>query len=70
VRPLTSREIAQLLSAQLGGMAGFCDPDEIAAALDHFTEFRLTYMRLWRAAAVGDLQALTSQIERLKGLPL
>lgn len=69
IRPLTSREISHILSSVLGGFAGFCEPKDIAAALDHFQEFRVTYMGLWRSAYTGDLQGMNAQIERLKGTP-
>ena len=67
-RSLSSREIAWVISGQLGALAAFCDPDEIAAALDHFQEFRVTYMSLWRSAHSGDFPGMAAQIERLKGV--
>ncbi len=42
-RPLTSREIAKMVSSLLGGLAEYCEVDEIMDALDHFTENRKVY---------------------------
>lgn len=47
-RPLTSREIAKLISAQLGALAEWCEPKEIEAAMGHFHEHAETYAKAWR----------------------
>jgi len=44
-RPLTSREIAKILSSVLGGLAEWCEPLEIMRALRHFDEHEETYIR-------------------------
>lgn len=48
-RPLTSREIARILSGLLGGLAAWCSPTEIVAALDHLHENRAYYLEAWRS---------------------
>lgn len=58
-RPLTSREIAKIVSGLLGGLAGWCDPDDIAAAIEHFHENRELYLQTWRQSQkmIRDAQA-------------
>lgn len=50
-RRLTSREIAKLLSSILGGLVGggWCQVEDIFAALDHFQEHKMEYLRLFGA---------------------
>lgn len=47
-RPLTSREIARIISGLVGGLAQWCSPTEITAALDHLHQHRATYLEMWR----------------------
>lgn len=48
-RPLTSREIAKIISGTLGGLAAWCSPDELLAAIDHLHEHRAYYLKVWRS---------------------
>ena len=47
-RPLTSREIAKAVSGLLGGLAAWCDPEEIDRAMEHFQQNRALYLGTWR----------------------
>lgn len=42
-RPLKSREIAKILGSVLGGLAEWCDIEELEAAIDHFSENKESY---------------------------
>lgn len=50
-RPLSSREIAKLLSTILGGLAsnGWCKPDDIIDAIDHIAEYREQYLAILKS---------------------
>lgn len=47
-RPLTSREIAKIVSSLLGGLAEFCEPSEICDAMAHFHDHAQAYEFAWR----------------------
>jgi len=42
-RPLTSREIAKVVSVVFFGFTSWCEIEDIAAAMDHFAEHVETY---------------------------
>jgi hypothetical protein len=50
-RPLTSREIAKVLATVCGGLAGWCDPDDIVDALEHFHQNAEQYREMFKASA-------------------
>jgi len=52
-RPLTSREIAKLLSGFLCGLAPWCKPSEIESAIRHFGENLPTYRQVWNLMHEG-----------------
>lgn len=45
-RPLTSREIAKIVSAVFFGFTSWCDIKDISAAMEHFSENIETYKRM------------------------
>lgn len=47
-RPLTSREIAKIISGLVGSLAQWCEPAEIEAAFAHFHEHAERYSEAWR----------------------
>lgn len=47
-RPLTSREIAKIISGVVGSLAEWCDPAEIEKAFEHFHENADLYREVWR----------------------
>lgn len=48
-RPLTSREIAKVISAVLFGFATWCDVKDIESAIDHFSQHSETYKEMIRS---------------------
>lgn len=47
-RPLSSREIAKIVSGILGTLAEFCEPSDICDAMAHFHDHAQTYEKAWR----------------------
>lgn len=47
-RPLTSREIAKIVSGIMTGFIEWCDSEEVIKALDHFIEHRNKYVAIWQ----------------------
>lgn len=50
-RSLTSREISKIIGSLLGGLAGWCEVDEIMNAMNHFHEYSTRYRFEWEQVA-------------------
>jgi hypothetical protein len=48
-RPLTSREIANLLGALAAGFVINSDPQDVMDAFKHITKFETEYITVWKA---------------------
>lgn len=49
-RPLTSREIAKIVSAILGGFVSWCGSEVVISALGHFVDYYDDYVSEFRFA--------------------
>lgn len=47
-RALTSREIAKVISGNLGSFLGWCDPDDIRTAVEHIAANIDNYYSFWK----------------------
>lgn len=46
-RPLTSREVAKIVSGLMAGMIEWCGSKTMIDALDHFIKYRDKYIEIW-----------------------
>lgn len=57
-RPLTSREIAKVVAAVLGGFVDWCGADPVIEAMNHFIEYHESYIDTWK-----DMEKLTKKMK-------
>lgn len=69
VRPLTSKEIAKIVSSVLGSCLAWCDVEEVVGALDHLVEFHDEYvfeLRVMKKMFAEGAEPLVTQIKEAK----